>query len=231
MAQQFIQAGAAEFKRRICGKPLNPIEPPHPATRDPVRQQILFLQGGGKGAHDKWDNKLVDSLRLELGPDYEVRYPRMPNEDDPGYGSWGPAIERELATLRDGAILIGHSVGGTILLRTLAGQPPRKFGAIFLVAAPFVGDGGWPSDEIRFPRDFGALLPEGVPIHLWHGLGDETVPARHAGLYARAIPQARVHLLPGRDHQFNNDLKEVAAAILSPETPRQGEAIDARRDP
>jgi len=27
------------------------------------------------------------------------------------------------------------------------------------------------------------------------------------------IPQARVHRLPGRDHQLNNDLSDVAKAI------------------
>ena len=45
-----------------------------------VKRQLLFIQGGGAGAHDEWDNKLVESLRRELGPDYEIRYPRMPNE-------------------------------------------------------------------------------------------------------------------------------------------------------
>jgi hypothetical protein len=33
--------------------------------------------------------------------------------------------------------------------------------------------------------------------------------------HARAVPQARVHRLPGRNHQLNNDLKEVSAAIRS----------------
>jgi hypothetical protein len=35
----------------------------------------------------------------------------------------------------------------------------------------------------------------------------------HADLYARAVPQARLHRLPGRDHQLNNDLSDVAKAI------------------
>jgi hypothetical protein len=30
-------------------------------------QQILFIQGGGAGVHDEWDDKLVDSLWRELG--------------------------------------------------------------------------------------------------------------------------------------------------------------------
>jgi hypothetical protein len=50
-------------------------------------------------------------------------------------------------------------------------------------------------------------------VHVFHGLRDETAPPSHAGLYALAIPQAQVHQLPGRDHQLNNDLSEVAETI------------------
>ena len=53
-----------------------------------MTRQVLFVQGGGEGVHDQWDDKLVASLRRELGPGYEVRYPRMPGEDDPHYAPW-----------------------------------------------------------------------------------------------------------------------------------------------
>jgi len=43
-----------------------------------MTHQVLFIHGSGEGAHDKWDNRLVESLERELGPDYAVRYPRMP---------------------------------------------------------------------------------------------------------------------------------------------------------
>ncbi|HET7570521.1 MAG TPA: alpha/beta fold hydrolase [Gammaproteobacteria bacterium] len=179
-----------------------------------MKRQLLFVQGGGAGAHDEWDDKLVESLRRELGPDYGIRYPQMPNEDDPSYAGWKPTLEKELATLDDRAILVGHSVGGTILVNTLAEQPTtRAFGTLLLIAAPFVGDGGWSSDELKFPPDLGARLPHGLPVHIFHGLEDETAPPSHAELYARAVPQARIHRLPGRDHQLNNDLSEVAAVI------------------
>jgi len=182
-----------------------------------VKRQLLFVQGGGKNVHDEWDDKLVASLRQELGQDYEVRYPRMPDEEHPRYARWRTALEKEFGTLQDGAILAGHSVGGTILLKVLAERSSaREFGAIFLIAAPFVGDGGWSADDdLRIPPDLGARLPEGVPIHLYHGLEDEVAPPSHVALYARAIPQASIHRLRGRDHQLNGDLKEVAAAILS----------------
>jgi pimeloyl-ACP methyl ester carboxylesterase len=178
-------------------------------------RRILFIQGGGSGAHDEWDDRLVDSLRLKLGDRYEVRYPRMPDEDDPSYTAWSAAILRELAALDDGAVVVGHSVGGTILVHALAEHPPeRRLGAIVLVAAPFVGPGGWPGDGFELPDDLGARLPQGVPVHVFHGLEDETAPTLHADLYARVIPQARVHRLPGRDHQLNDDLTEVANTII-----------------
>ena len=184
--------------------------------------QILFIQGGGEGTHDEWDDKLVSSLSRELGDGYELRYPRMPDEDDPTARAWGAAIRREVADLSDGAVVVGHSVGGTILIYELAQRPAaRRLGAIVLVATPFVGGGGWPAEEFELPADLGAKLPPGVPIHVFHGLDDDTAPPAHAELYGRAIPQAQLHLLPGRNHQLGNDLREVASEIraLRPSAP------------
>jgi predicted alpha/beta hydrolase family esterase len=179
-------------------------------------RQVLFIQGGGEGTHDEWDDKLVESLRTELGNGFEVRYPRMPAEDDPSAARWGPPILRELAALDDGAIVVGHSVGGTIVVNLLAAEsPPVNLGAIVLIAAPFVGRGGWPGDEFELPDDLGAGLPQGVPVHVFHGSEDETAPPAHADLFAHAIPQAQVHRLLGRDHQLGNDLAEAARVIRS----------------
>src|SRR4051812_15264491 len=44
------------------------------------KTRVMFVQGGGEGAHDSWDNKLVASLEQALGAGYSVRYPRMPKE-------------------------------------------------------------------------------------------------------------------------------------------------------
>jgi predicted alpha/beta hydrolase family esterase len=179
-----------------------------------MRKQVLFIQGGGEGVHDEWDNKLVDSLRRELGPDYDVRYPRMPNEADPNYAVWKAALAEEMASLADGGIVIGHSVGGTILINALAESPPKpKLAGIFLIAAPFIGAGGWPSDDIGPMASLGARLPPKTAVHLYHGSNDDTVPSAHVDLHEGTIPGAIVHRLPGRNHQLNDDLAEVAADI------------------
>jgi len=194
-----------------------------PDHRSSSTRQVLFIQGGGAGVHDEWDDRLVDSLRHGLGAGIEVRYPRMPGEDDPRYARWSTVIRGEMAVLDDGAIVAGHSVGGTILIHALGEEPPeRELAAIVLIAAPFVGAGGWPGDEFELPKDLGARLPYGVPVHVFHGLADTTAPPSHAGLYARAVPQAQVHRLPGRDHQLNNDLSELAGTISDNPGPAAG---------
>lgn len=176
--------------------------------------QLLFVQGAGEHAHDQWDNKLVDSLQRTLGAEYEIRYPRMPNEADPQFEAWSAVIAHELATLRDRAIVVGHSIGGAILVNALAkSESPIALGAIVLVAAPFVGEGGWPADGFSPSAQLGADLPANVPVLLYLGDADTTVPMSHLELYAKAIPGARTTQLANRDHQLNNDLSEVAAAI------------------
>jgi len=177
-------------------------------------RQILFVQGAGDEVHEKWDSQLVGSLRRELGPGYEIRYPLMPNEADPTFATWHMALDREFAALQNGAVVAGHSIGGTILINALAESAPEAtLGAIVLIAAPFVGRGGWESDDIQPRLDIATRLPPAVPIWLYHGDQDDIAPVAHVDLYAAAIPRARVRRLAGRDHQLNNDLSEVASDI------------------
>ncbi len=184
--------------------------------------QVLFVQGGGAGVHDDWDAALVADLRRRLGNGYAVRYPRMPAEDDPDAATWAAAVRHEVTTLDPGAVLVGHSVGGTVLLHTVADSPPpRRIAAVVLIAAPFVGAGGWPADGFGPPETLGARLPDGVPVHVVHGSDDDTVPPSHADLWAAAVPTATVHRLPGRDHQLDGDLTEVADIVRSVTTGKE----------
>ena len=178
------------------------------------KRQVLFIQGAGADTHDRWDDKLVDSLQQGLGDGYEIRYPRMPDEDDPSVAAWSQAIRRSVADLDDGAVVVGHSVGGAILVHVLAQQlPAPQLATLVLIATPFVGDGGSPPDDFELPTDLGTRLAGSLSVHVVHGLADDTVPPSHADLYARAIPRARLHLVPGRDHQMGDDLGEVAELI------------------
>jgi predicted alpha/beta hydrolase family esterase len=139
----------------------------------------------------------------------------MPDEDNPHYQSWSRAILEAMTSLDDGSVVVGHSIGGTILIHLLATETlPRKLSAVYLVATPYIGPGGWPSDDDIGPMtDLGTRLPQGLAVYLYHGDEDDTAPVAHVDLYARAIPHAKVRRLKGRDHQLNDDLSEVARDI------------------
>src|SRR5687768_880252 len=84
-----------------------------------VNKQVLFIQGAGNGAY-KADEKLVASLRQLLGREYEVHYPAMQNEDQANYETWKREIEKQFAALAGMVIVVGHSVGASIVIKCLA---------------------------------------------------------------------------------------------------------------
>src|SRR5688572_22692774 len=81
-----------------------------------MKKQVLFIQGAGEGAYEE-DQKLVESLQHVLGPEYTVHYPAMPDEDNAPYEQWKRQIEKELAEMRGPIILVGHSVGASVVVK------------------------------------------------------------------------------------------------------------------
>src|SRR5690349_2326812 len=72
------------------------IESPRHGDTRMARACVVFIQGGGEGAHAE-DQALADSLQRLLSDAYEVRFPQMPDEADPDTRSWKSMISRELA--------------------------------------------------------------------------------------------------------------------------------------
>jgi len=180
-----------------------------------LAKQVLFVHGGGEGAHGE-DASLVASLQEKLGPEYKVRYPKMPREADPDYQVWKQAIAEEVADMGDGAILVAHSIGASVLIKVLADQDlDRSLAGVLLIAAPFWHDHEvWRWEEVELPEQLSTLIPSGLPLFLYHGRADEVVPITHVEMHARLLPQAVVRRLDGRNHQLNDDLTEVADDII-----------------
>ena len=178
-----------------------------------TKRQVLFIHGGGGEAFEG-DGALVRSLREALGPDFEVEYPEMPDGAAPQYGAWSDRISRELSASNGEVILVGHSLGASILLKHLSEEPVEKpIAGVFLIATPYWGTTDWEVAEFGLREDFPATLPEGVPIFLYHSRDDEVVPFAHLALYVGRLPRANLREFDGQGHQLGDDLSEVAEDI------------------
>jgi predicted alpha/beta hydrolase family esterase len=183
-----------------------------------MEKHVLFIHGAGEGAYEA-DKQLAASLQHALGPEYEVHCPAMPDEENAPYEQWKHQIEQEIATMQGPIVLVGHSVGASVLIKSMSEiEVQQPIAGMFLIANPFWGGDGWRYEgyeELALPKEFAARLPKGASLFLYHSRDDETVPFAHLALYAEQLPQATVRELDGRGHQLNDDLSEVAADIMS----------------
>jgi predicted alpha/beta hydrolase family esterase len=178
-----------------------------------MKKQVLLVQGGSKGAYEA-DRKLAESLRKELGPGYQVRYPEMPNEDEPDYQTWRAVILKEADDLGRGAILVGHSIGSSVLIKLMTdGGPTPSTAGLFLASAPFWHDDDfWSWDEVALSGDAGRRYPSGVPLFFYRGEADDFIPKSHLDMYAKAFPQAVIRQVSG-DHQLGENMAPIARDI------------------
>jgi predicted alpha/beta hydrolase family esterase len=132
---------------------------------------VLFIQGAREGAYEA-DALLVERLQQSLGDAYAVSYPAMPDEGNAPYEAWIQQFEDALATMDGPVILVGHSVGGSVVAKQMADSANTKRTAgVFLLAAPFWGDDGWHHDgyeELELPTSNAESRPTGTPIFLYH---------------------------------------------------------------
>jgi len=84
-----------------------------------MKKDVLFIQGGGEKGYEA-DAKLAASLQRALGEAYHVYYPLMQtNEAEADFG-WPEQIGKEISNTDSDVILVGHSLGASMLLKFLS---------------------------------------------------------------------------------------------------------------
>lgn len=124
-----------------------------------MKKDILMVHGAG-GETYEWTIPFLGPLK-NLKDKYSFHFPRMPDADQPSYEKWSKAIKHELSKLGDQPILIGHSLGGSVLLKYFSENPgTKKYEALFLVATPFWGEPDWEYPEFALKDDFAIHLDQ-----------------------------------------------------------------------
>ena len=90
-------------------------------TFDTHEEYISFLKNREASIEKfKTQKDWKNSLEKELGTDFEIFVPRMPNGTDARFEEWKIWLERMIPFLDDDVILVGHSLGGIFLAKYLA---------------------------------------------------------------------------------------------------------------
>ena len=176
-----------------------------------MKRTILFMHSAGtqEGEHEG-SNDLLRRLREGLGPNVTLLAPRMPSPDSPTYASWKQALDALTPTLPEEVVLVGHSLGGSVLLKYLSEEAfaPRIAGMV-LIATPYWGVQDWDVSEYMLREDFPTDLPVIRPLYLYQSNDDDVVSPEHVNYYATLLPMATVRTTAGMGHLFAKPCPEL----------------------
>jgi predicted alpha/beta hydrolase family esterase len=196
-----------------------------------MKQQVFYIHGGeafsdynkflqhlrtkeirnlpGSVEIKKW----TGTLREDLGEDFEVFTPSMPNSHNAKYEEWKIWFERHFEYLNDGVILLGWSQGGYFLSKYLTENSlPVKVKHLVLLAAPFqpadfgVEDGG---DFAFDTTKVGEIMKKVDKITILHSTDDPVVPYEHAEMYKKALPTSELITFNDKNHFLVEELPEL----------------------
>ena len=147
-----------------------------------------------------------DFLTKNLGKDFEIIQPRMPQQDNAKYEDWKIYFERFIPHLRNNVILIGSSLGGIFLAQYLSENKfPKKILSTYLICPPYdnsvIGEdlvGGF-----KLKSDL-SLLPKNTKnLYLMFSKDDDSVPVSHAEKYRKKLPNTKIIIYPSKNGHFN----------------------------
>ena len=202
-----------------------------------MKKQVFYIHGGEPfDSYESFVNDLKNktlwaptgevsktwyqSLRDDLGGDYEMFSPQMPNKQNAKYEEWKIWFERHFEYVRDDVIFVGWSLGGIFLAKYLIeNETPFTIRSLFLLAPPFV-DGRLHEESGKSCEDFGTditnikeLQNRVSKIIILHSKDDFAVPYEQALMYKEALPEAELITLEDKNHFLVEELPELVELI------------------
>ena len=152
-------------------------------------------------------------LQGDLGAEYQVFLPQMPNKSNARYSEWKIWFERMFPFLNNEVILVGHSMGGTFLAKYLSENTFPKNINLLILTAPA-------HNQTREVGDFilgnlSSISKQCKLVHIFHSQDDQVVPFSELGGFKKELPQAQTHILEDRGHFPQEHFPEVVQLIKS----------------
>ncbi len=201
-----------------------------------MKKQVFFIHGGD--AFSKREDFLrylqtvpvrnlpdtvskdfwTKSLSTDLGEEYEVFMPSMPNKTNAQYDEWAIWFERHFEYLREDVTLIGWSLGGMFLAKYLSeNKLPVEVNKVFLLAAPCgtcADPDGNDCGSFQFdPQSLANLSVDQSKVSIWHSKDDFIVPYDHSLEFKKYLDQAQFVSFEDKNHFLVGELPELIEAI------------------
>lgn len=160
------------------------------------------------------------SLQENLGKEFEIILPTMPNKQNSKYVEWKIWFERFYPFLRDDLVLIGHSLGGMFLVRHLSENVfPKKIATLHLVAPVFdkqkLEEKSGGEDFLFDVAKLSNVEKQCGEIYIYHSKDDDVVSFKHAEEYKQALPEAELVVFEDRGHFMQEEFPELIERIRS----------------
>lgn len=182
-----------------------------------LKKHVIIIHGAGPKHYRSLADGSGDwqtQLPFKLGEDYKVLAPQMPSPKNPSYDEWKILLDKYLARARsDEVIFVGHSLGGSFLLKYLSEQNiKQKIVGLYLVATPFNTIKGFET-PINF-SPFWSIQN----LYLYHSTDDVEVPYAHSLMYQERL-KAKLRTYNDRGHYFKrSEFTDIAQDIKSSHT-------------
>lgn len=186
------------------------------------KQKILLIHGGTTYKnHAEYLSALKkDTLNLEwiklkrdwkyelqnqLGNDFIIYAPQMPNKQNAQYSEWKIYFEKIMNSLDKNreVFLIGYSLGAIFLVKFLSENKANlKIPKIFLLGTPFDNSGMGRELLYSFIRkgSLSNLAKQVGKIFFYHSKDDFIVPFEHLSKYKKHLPLANYREYTNRGH-------------------------------
>ena len=198
-----------------------------------MKQQIIIINGGSvydsyeayikhlKGIKLDFDRLTKvgwkDSFAKKLGVEFQVIHAKMPNDNNAKYGEWAIWFKKIIPFIKDGAVLVGHSLGGIFLAKYLATHLfPKKIKATILISAPFRNKGMNESlGDFFLPKSIRKFAIQGGRIFIYHSKDDPVVPVQHANEYHKELTGSVLRIFQNKGHFNQPTFPELVKEIQS----------------
>lgn len=153
-------------------------------------------------------------LQENLGPEYQVLLPSMPNKQNAKYSEWKIWFDHFSEIAEDDCIIIGHSMGAIFLAKYLSENKfPRKIKATIMIAGPYDDETGEDLTDFKLEGISELFKSQAGRTVFFFGHDDVVTPESEIKKYQADLPSAEFNIMSAPDHFMRVEFPELLNTI------------------